>query len=559
MASAALTVPIDGSTKGLERALRDATQEIQGFGGRIKGTMRGIGTAFIAGFAGLQIGGFLKDSIFSASDLQEAGSKAGEIFGQEMMGGLQAFADSGALDLGMSQQQVLDAASTFGILGKAGGLAGDDLMGFSQEMVQLATDMASFNNTSIDEAIGAIGSGLRGESEPLRRFGVLLDDATLRARALEEGLWDGEGAFTAQTRSLAASAEIMAQTTDQQGDFARTSDGLAGQTKILQAQFANLQTEIGAKLLPIAVALATWFNSEGLPAIQRFGGWMQDNIPPILQAIGDWFERHQETISTVMETIWAVIQRVWSEVSRYIESTLTILQGVWNTFAGLFRGDWDQFWEGIRGILSGAWDKITQVFGLGFDVLKFLAGLAWEWIKDRFWDSVEYLKDTVSDGIDEVKTYFENLPGNILTALGDLGSLLVDAGRAIIQGLWDGMKAVWGEVTGWLGSLGGAIVDLKGPPSYDAVMLTDNGELIMQSLRRGMELGFDRDVAPFLSGLGGGGLSATLAGARTTSPAMAGGTPISVVVELDGRTIAKSMERVSERDGGLRIKTRAGG
>jgi hypothetical protein len=106
--------------------------------------------------------------------------------------------------------------------------------------------MASFNNSSPQEAIEAIGAGLRGEAEPLRRFGVLLDDATLKARALEEGIWDGEGALTGQERALAASAEIMAQTTDQQGDFARTSGGLANQTKILQAQFANLQNEIGA-------------------------------------------------------------------------------------------------------------------------------------------------------------------------------------------------------------------------------------------------------------------------------------------------------------------------
>ena len=69
MASAALTVPIDGSTKGLERALREATGEIQGFGGRIKGTLRGIGGTFAAAFAGVQIAGLIGDSITDASNL----------------------------------------------------------------------------------------------------------------------------------------------------------------------------------------------------------------------------------------------------------------------------------------------------------------------------------------------------------------------------------------------------------------------------------------------------------------------------------------------------------
>ena len=88
--------------------------------------------------------------------------------------------------------------------------------------------MASFKNTSPEEAITAIGAALRGESEPIRRYGVLLDEATLKHRALALGIISTtDQALTPQQKVLAATAEIYRQTGDIQGDFTRTSEGLA--------------------------------------------------------------------------------------------------------------------------------------------------------------------------------------------------------------------------------------------------------------------------------------------------------------------------------------------
>jgi hypothetical protein len=88
---------------------------------------------------------------------------------------------------------------------------------------------------------------LRGEAEPIRKFGVLLNDSTIKAKAMEMGLYDGTGALDLQAKSLAAYEVILDQTKDAQGDFARTSDGLAGQQKILTAQLENLKDNNGRK------------------------------------------------------------------------------------------------------------------------------------------------------------------------------------------------------------------------------------------------------------------------------------------------------------------------
>ena len=236
-----------------------------------------------AAFAAVGVVGFFKGAIQGASDLNETSTKIEAIFG-DGSSAIQDFAANASNDLGQTNQAALDASATFGIFGKSAGLSGVDLTDFSTGLTGLATDLASFNNTSPEAAVQAIGSALRGESEPLRAYGVLLDDATLKARAMSLGLIETTTqALTPQQKVLAAQAEIYAQTGDAQGDFAKTSDGLANQQRILSASFTDMKTEIGAKFLPIVVKVTTWFNESLLPALKNVGGFIQDEIVPVFQ------------------------------------------------------------------------------------------------------------------------------------------------------------------------------------------------------------------------------------------------------------------------------------
>jgi len=187
-------------------------------------------------------------AIKAASDFQEATSKVNVVFGRASKT-IKDFANNAARDLGQSKQSVLDAAGAFGTFGKAAGLAGDDLATFTTDFVTLSTDLASFNNTSPEEAVLAIGAALRGESEPLRRYGVLLNDAVLKQEAMTLGIYDGKGALTAQQKVLAAQSAIYKQTGDAQGDFMRTSDGLANSQRTLKATFDDIQVAIGNAFL----------------------------------------------------------------------------------------------------------------------------------------------------------------------------------------------------------------------------------------------------------------------------------------------------------------------
>jgi len=249
--------------KGFQSAV---ASELSGVGGETGAT---VGSNFrsgfmntVKGFAGPLLTGllavkgieFAKGAIAEASDLNEAGTAIDVTFGKAS-DVLKNYASTAASTMGQSKNQFLDAAKTFGIFGKAAGLTETKNVEFSNSLVGLASDMASFNNTTVDEAINALGAGLRGESEPLRRYGVLLSDAALKARATEMGIYKGNGALTAQQKVLAAQAEIMAQTSLQQGDFARTSDGLANSQRILSANMQNMSATVGMALLPAMASL----------------------------------------------------------------------------------------------------------------------------------------------------------------------------------------------------------------------------------------------------------------------------------------------------------------
>ena len=267
--SRTLKLSILADIDNLKKNLNTGTKEVQGFGDKIAKFGKIAAVAFAA--AGAVAVKFGIDAVKSASDLAETVAKTGEIFG-DSASDIEAFAETSAKALGQTKQQALDAASTFAVFGKSAGLAGNDLVKFSTDFTGLASDLASFNNTSPEEAITAIGSALRGEAEPLRRYGVLLDDASLRQEALALGIVNTtKSALTPQQKVLAAQALIYKQTADAQGDFARTSDGLANQQRILTAQLENVKATIGTALLPIVLEITTFFATYLLPIIEKLG------------------------------------------------------------------------------------------------------------------------------------------------------------------------------------------------------------------------------------------------------------------------------------------------
>lgn len=282
-------------------------------------------------------------AVKAASDLNETVSKTGVIFGAASREVL-AFGETTAQSLGISKTAALNAASTFGVFGKAAGLTGTALATFSTDFTTLAADLASFNNTTPEQAITAIGAALRGESEPIRQYGVLLNDATLKQEALNLGIYDGSGALTAQQKVLAAQAAIYKQTGDAQGDFARTSGGLANQQRILSASLQDTQAAIGKALLPVVQAV--------LPLLTKFADWAARN-PKVFLAIAG-------VIATLAASIVAVNIAMMANPFSLIAAGIAIL------IAGLVvaYNKFEWFRNGVNNLINfmiGAFENYANI------------------------------------------------------------------------------------------------------------------------------------------------------------------------------------------------------
>lgn len=265
-------------SKGIQRAITDF-KKLDGAGNKAAFSLKTFDRALTNGVVKLAkfgaaaavVGGIVgKTLITSASNLQESLSKINAVFGTSA-NDIVAWSETTAKALGISQQAALEAAGTFGNLFQAFGLAAPQAQEMSIRLVELAADMASFNNVPVDDALTALRSGLSGETEPLKRFGVALNDVALKTKAMELNLISStKGTLPQAIKTQAAYALILEQTSIQQGDVARTSDGVAFKMKSFGAQVEDVKAKIGTALIPIFSALMSFLNDKVIPIFVEF-------------------------------------------------------------------------------------------------------------------------------------------------------------------------------------------------------------------------------------------------------------------------------------------------
>ncbi len=208
-----------------------------------------------------------------ASDMDETMNKIGETFGENQQA-VVAWSNSSIESMGLAQQSALDAAALFGDMGVGMGIVGQQSVQMSTSLVQLAADMASFKNVSVERAQTALAGVYTGETEALKSLGIVMTQANLQEYARTQGITK-----TIDKMSQAELVElryqyVMAKTANAQGDFARTSDGVANQTRMAAEQVKQLGVSFGQQLLPLAAKALTWAND----MLKRF-----TEMPPATQ------------------------------------------------------------------------------------------------------------------------------------------------------------------------------------------------------------------------------------------------------------------------------------
>lgn len=328
--------------------------------------------AAVAGAALYKMG---KDSIAVASDISESQSKVKVVFGASAKSILD-FGETSATSLGISKKSALEAAGTFGNLFVSLKLPQAEAAKMSTKMITLAADMASFNNASPEEALDAIRSGLVGETEPLRRFGVNMNDATLRTQALSMGLIKNvKEALTPAVKAQAAYGLMLAQTGTAQGDFGRTSNGLANQQRILAARFEDLQGKLGEKLLPIVNKL-------------------MDGMLGLLTV----FSNNQKTITPLAVSFVVLAVSIWGVNKAALGATKSM--AAWNIIMGLVLGQNRSALTSYLALQKG----ILLVAGSAAIVGTAFASV-WANEKLRQWDTANVSVERLAKGMKEVENH----------------------------------------------------------------------------------------------------------------------------------------------------------
>lgn len=288
-----LFVRITSDSSGLDR-------DLESLGGRISKTMTSIGTKMAGVGALLSVGVTAplmmvgQKAVAAARDVGEMQSAFNYVFGQSAKD-VEEWARRHGDAVGRATHSLQQGALQFQQMFKQ--MVPDPAVAaeMSKTLAELAVDLGSFYNVSDEDAFSKISAALRGESEPIRAFGVLLDEATVKAKAYAMGLAAPGSELTQQQKVLARYQSILDATKDAQGDAARTAGSLANQQRAAKAAYDEAMVSIGQAFLPIMTQLAkvatdvmNQFNglSESTRQFIIIGGVIVAALGPVLTVLG---------------------------------------------------------------------------------------------------------------------------------------------------------------------------------------------------------------------------------------------------------------------------------
>lgn len=190
----------------------------------------------------------IKDAIDISSSLTEVENVVRTTFGNyEKL--IQDFSKTSIQDFGMSELTAKQVASRFQAMGTAMGFSQGKMADMSLQLTKLTADMASFYDMEQSDVARNLQAVFTGETEPLRKYGLDLTQATLKEWAMKQGLDADISSMTQAEKTMLRYQYVMANTAAAQGDFARTSDTWANQVRILKQSFEQLAAIIGGALI----------------------------------------------------------------------------------------------------------------------------------------------------------------------------------------------------------------------------------------------------------------------------------------------------------------------
>ena len=368
-----------------------------------------------------------------AADLQDAFGATDQIF-KSASEGVKTWADNLESYYGIAESEALTYANTMGaMLQNIGGLTEEEAAKQSQILVELAGDLTAMFGGTTESAIQALTGALKGNTSMLDNYGMGVNDATIKAKAFEMGLYDGTGQMELTTKQAATLALIMEQTGDAQGQAAREADGASGSMRGLVTELKNIATELGEVLLPIIT-----------PFIQK--------VKELAEKFGELSPQQQEVIVKIAALAAAIgpILILVGSMSTGLSSLITLFGPM---ISGLVGG------TTAMGGLSAAITFITGPIGIAIAAIAAIIAIGvllwknWDTVKEKALALWSYIKQK----FEEIKTAIVNPVNNAINVLKNIN--LFSIGKNMIEGFIDGIKSMVGRVKDAVSNVASSVTD----------------------------------------------------------------------------------------------------
>ena len=250
-------------TTGFNKGTAQISKQSSKIGGLLStalGTAVGFGAAQVASQVIQSLIRIGNQAIELASDLDEVQNVVDTAFG-DMAYKCEAFADTAIEQFGMSKLSAKQTASTYMAMAKSMGLSMDAASDMAVETAKLTGDVASFYNISTDLASVKLKSIFTGETETLKDLGVVMTEVNLKQYALAHGITKAYSEMNQAEKVALRYNFVMDSLADAQGDFARTSDSWANQTRVLSERWKELLGILGKGLIRTLTPIVKFINT----------------------------------------------------------------------------------------------------------------------------------------------------------------------------------------------------------------------------------------------------------------------------------------------------------
>ena len=371
----------------------------------------------------------IKTGIDYASDLAEVQNVVDVTFGSATEA-INSWSKECLAAYGMNEVSAKRYAGTIGAMLKSSGLAGDAIVDMSKDMVGLAGDMASFYNLDLETAFEKIRSGISGETEPLKQLGINMSVANLEAYALSQGITTAYNEMSQAEQVMLRYNYLMSTTADAQGDFARTQDSYANQTRLLSESWLEFTGIMAEQLLPVLTTIVSWLNN-----IVAFLTENADMVSAVLVGLA--------TTVGILAVAWVVHAAAqWLAVAANQALIVSLLSNpiLWIALiigvlvAAMYR--WIQSIGGVK----NAWEicKLALIVGWNAVKLAFFTGVYW-----------------VIDLVDKLKLCWQKAGVAIANFMGDMKVSV----RTILQNMINGAIDIINKFIGVLNKIPGVSID----------------------------------------------------------------------------------------------------